>query len=154
MPKIPNYDPKLNAYMRSLATHGRDTTKGQSTDRQLKKLLRRYLDHRKEPVMRREESARKYLGCTIKEWFEHIEGTTESGMPWEDYGKSWVITYVEPLEDFNTKEEASLYKAFNYKNTKAAWRSTLRKADNQYAPLGIKCDDGSVVYLEVNRTKV
>lgn len=62
----------------------------------------------------------KILGCTPKEFKEHIEKQFKTGMSWENYKlNGWHIDHIIPLCSANTIEE--VYKLCHYTNLQPLW---------------------------------
>ena len=64
-------------------------------------------------------SAAILVGCTMREYREHIERTFEVGMTWGNYGKEWHVDHIYPIVLFDLAQHANV--AFNYRNTRAMW---------------------------------
>ena len=60
-----------------------------------------------------------HLGCSMKEYLEHLESTWFEGCTWDNYGTYWEIDHIIPRTAFEYKQEQDMYVAFHYKNTRA-----------------------------------
>ena len=58
------------------------------------------------------------LGCGYVFYLEYLENKFKKGMTWDNYGK-WHIDHITPLS--SAKDEVSLNKLFNYRNTQPLW---------------------------------
>ena len=76
----------------------------------------------------------EYLGCTIEELRQHIEGQFTEGMSWNNYGK-WHIDHIIPIKYkqdgiIPTLEEAA--KRLHYSNTQPLWADENISKGNRY----------------------
>jgi len=60
------------------------------------------------------------LGCTIKEFKQHIESQFSEGMSWDNHGE-WHIDHIKPISSFDLTQEAEQKKAFHYLNVQPLW---------------------------------
>lgn len=72
----------------------------------------------------KKNSSLKYLGCSDKEYKQHLEDQFLPEFTWENYGKIWEVDHIIPLSKFDLTIEENIYKAFNYKNTKPRFKTT------------------------------
>lgn len=79
----------------------------------------------------------KLLGCTARQFREHIESQFTVGMAWNQRGQ-WHIDHRIPVSAFDmTKPKHQKY-AFHYSNTQPLWaEDNLQKAD-KYCPAELK----------------
>lgn len=60
------------------------------------------------------------LGCSIREWSEHLQSQFKEGMTWDNHGRTgWHIDHVIPKHKFRLPEEAN--QCFHYTNTRPRW---------------------------------
>lgn len=65
------------------------------------------------------------LGCTMKQFIEHIESQFEDGMTWRNWGNGeldWNVDHIIPLNTFDLSDPEQLMIAANYKNLRPLWR--------------------------------
>jgi hypothetical protein len=72
------------------------------------------------------------IGCTIKEFKEHIESLFKEGMTWENYGpKGWHIDHIKPYKLFNLLDPEEQKKCCHYTNLQPLWwHENIAKSDN------------------------
>ena len=76
----------------------------------------------------------KTLGCSSKEFKEHIESQFTEGMSWENRDMIH-IDHIRPITTFNLFEDEQRMVRFNYRNLQPLWaEDNLAKLDN-YTPL-------------------
>ena len=63
-----------------------------------------------------------YLGCTIKEFMEHIESTFKPGMCWGNHGDLWHIDHVVPIKYENPTLE-QVVQRLHWTNTQALYKT-------------------------------
>lgn len=56
------------------------------------------------------------IGCSFKQFVEHIESMFSENMNWENYGKTWEIDHIYPLSVASKKGMDDLKKACHYSN--------------------------------------
>lgn len=64
------------------------------------------------------------LGCTVKEFKDHLESKFQEGMSWDNHGigaGKWNIDHIIPCSMFNIADPEQQKLAFNYKNTQPMW---------------------------------
>ncbi len=62
------------------------------------------------------------LGCTRRQFMQHIEATWLPGMSWNNYGlHGWHIDHVRPLALFDLTKPEEQRRAFIFSNTQAMW---------------------------------
>lgn len=57
-----------------------------------------------------------YVGCTAKDFMDHIEKQFHSGMTWQNMGPHWHLDHIVPVNAFMFDDESDIYKCFNYTN--------------------------------------
>jgi len=65
-----------------------------------------------------------YLGCSVKQFSEHLERQFRDGMNWENYGNikgKWSIDHIIPISSFNLDDIEQAKKAFHYSNCQPMW---------------------------------
>jgi len=65
-------------------------------------------------------SMKKNLGCTMKEFMEHIVGLFQPGMSWKNWGK-WHLDHIQPLYSFDLADPEQLARAAHYTNIRPLW---------------------------------
>jgi hypothetical protein len=60
-------------------------------------------------------STRKYLGCTIEQYMNHISSLFVNDMSWENEGINWHTDHIIPVAAFDGSEEEKMC-CWNYKN--------------------------------------
>lgn len=67
------------------------------------------------------------LGCSMSDFYIHIENQFQEGMSWDNQGK-WHIDHIIPLSSANTLAETE--KLFHYSNCQPLWaKDNLSKSD-------------------------
>ena len=61
-----------------------------------------------------------YLGCTLEQWKEHIEGKFKDGMNWGNHGE-WHLDHIVPCSWFDMDSVMDRLLCFNYRNTQPLW---------------------------------
>lgn len=70
------------------------------------------------------------LGCSIREFREHITSLFAVGMSWDNYG-DWELDHVKPCRAFDLTQPAEQKECFHYTNLQPMWREeNKRKSDN------------------------
>lgn len=65
---------------------------------------------------------RQFVGCSIEELQEHIEGQFVFGMIWDNYGLyGWHIDHIIPCKEFDLTKESEQAKCFHYTNLQPLW---------------------------------
>jgi len=84
-------------------------------------------------------SLKKYLGCSLKDFISHIESMFSFGMTWENHGK-WHVDHIVPLSSAATAED--LYALCHYTNLQPLWAlDNIRKGSSlTYASTDVKID--------------
>lgn len=74
----------------------------------------------------RNGSITKYLGCSVKDFREHIEKQFSEGMSWDNYGE-WEIDHYVPIAYFKTINDIDKwFVCWNYKNLRPLWAQDNR----------------------------
>jgi hypothetical protein len=68
----------------------------------------------------------KYLGCSLKEYKQHLEKQFKSDMNWDNHGVIWEVDHIYPCSKFDLTIEENIYKCFNYTNTQPLYKSENR----------------------------
>jgi len=74
------------------------------------------------------------IGCTIKEFNQHLEKQFINGMSWNNYGfgkGKWNIDHKIPLSSFDLVDAKQQAAAFNYKNCQPLWHEDNIKKGNK-----------------------
>ena len=72
----------------------------------------------------------EYLGCTIKEFKEHISNQFEEEMSWDNYGL-WEIDHIIPLK-YEDPDMDETIKRLHYTNTQPLWKEKNMSKGNRY----------------------
>jgi hypothetical protein len=69
------------------------------------------------------------LGCTIEEFWIHLEKSFKLGMNKENYGK-WHVDHIRPCASFDLTKPEEQVKCFHYTNLQALWaHENISKSD-------------------------
>jgi len=78
----------------------------------------------------RNKQSLEILGCSVKEFRNHIENKFQSGMSWENYGYyGWHIDHIIPLSSAKTEKE--IYELCHYTNLQPLWAKENLKKSNK-----------------------
>jgi len=92
------------------------------------RVRRRLLHAFKAAGLRKNTRTEKMLGCTFKQFTNHIEKQFADGMSWDNRGE-WHLDHIVPLSCATTIE--GLEKLSHYKNIRPLWATDNRaKSDN------------------------
>jgi hypothetical protein len=87
------------------------------------------------------ERSMTYCGCTVSEFYRHLEKQFTDGMNWDNRGKpknedcGWDIEHRRPLASFDWDNPESIFMAFHYTNLQPMWHyDNLLKGDD-YDPV-------------------
>jgi len=82
----------------------------------------------------RESSAVRDLGCTIDQLKQHLESKFQSGMTWNNWGRTgWHIDHIKPLASFDLTDREQLLQAVNYTNLQPLWwKDNLEKKKKDF----------------------
>jgi hypothetical protein len=84
----------------------------------IRQLLRnRILSALKKDCNRKAYKSMELLGCSIKEYKEHLEKQFKDGMTWKNHGILWEIDHIIPVATFNLLLPEEQKKAFHFSNT-------------------------------------
>jgi hypothetical protein len=61
-------------------------------------------------------SAVRDMGCTVAEFWAHMESLFRPGMTKENWGKAWVIDHIYPLAATNLQDRVQCLAALNWRN--------------------------------------
>lgn len=64
------------------------------------------------------------IGCTIKEYKNHLEKQFKPEMSWENHGKIWEIDHIKPCDSFNLITLEEQQKCFHYNNVQPLFKTT------------------------------
>lgn len=81
-------------------------------------------------IKRSDEKFSKEIGCSVKEFKNHIESLFSEGMTWENYGK-WEIDHKYPLSVAFKEGPEFFAEACKYTNLQPLWRSENIKKNNK-----------------------
>jgi len=91
----------------------------------IKQLLRgRIFDALKKGKVTKNHSSIKLLGCDVEEYKQYLESQFLPEFTWDNHGKIWEIDHKKGLANFDLNKEEEQLKAFNYKNTRPAFKTT------------------------------
>lgn len=79
---------------------------------------------------RKTNTTAKYLGCSSKVFYEHIQASFQPGMSWENRGE-WEIGHRKPLREEGITEEETIER-LHYTNTFAQWKEDNMEQGNRY----------------------
>ena len=81
------------------------------------------------------ELARSLLGCSIPQFFIHLENQFTEGMEWHNYGK-WHIDHIIPCTAFDLSIESHVKECFHFSNMQPLWASdNIAKGNRIYAAI-------------------
>jgi len=91
---------------------------------------------------RKSKSALTLVGCTLQEFYKHIERQFKKGMNWKNHGAVWHIDHIIPCSKFNLIDPRQQVICFNYLNLRPCWakenlRKNARIIKPSQLPLGI-----------------
>jgi hypothetical protein len=66
-----------------------------------------------------DDVAIRNVGCTSKQFREHVESTFKKGMNWSNRGKAWHLDHKVPLTYFDLSKKSECLKAIHYTNFQA-----------------------------------
>lgn len=82
-----------------------------------------------------------YLGCTIEELVEHLEGQFQEGMGWNNYGnpngdhtECWHVDHIRPCVSFDLTDEDQQRVCFHYSNLQPLWAKDNLSKGGKYEP--------------------
>ena len=62
------------------------------------------------------------IGCTIEEFWNHLEKHFKPGMTWENYGKAgWEMDHIIPCANFDLIVPEQQKQCFHYTNLQPLW---------------------------------
>ena len=73
------------------------------------------------------EKSMTYCGCTVSEFYRHLEKQFTDGMNWDNRGRpknedcGWDIEHRRPLASFDWDNPESIFMAFHYTNLQPMW---------------------------------
>ena len=73
------------------------------------------------------------LGCTPREYLNHLRSLYKPGMTGENYGK-WHVDHIRPCSSFNLSDEGERRKCFHYTNTQPLWAKENISKGNKILP--------------------
>jgi hypothetical protein len=64
----------------------------------------------------------RYLGCTTRQFREHLEKQFDSRMSWENYGlRGWHLDHIIPMAAFDMSKSEHRDLCSNYLNLRPLW---------------------------------
>lgn len=69
------------------------------------------------------ENAEQLVGCSMKQYRQHIERQWLPGMSWQNYG-SWHIDHIRSLSNYRLVDPLERVRAFHFSNTRPLWAHT------------------------------
>lgn len=72
----------------------------------------------------------EYLGCTKKEFLQHIESNFRTGMSWDNRDQ-WDIDHIEPCCSFDLTKEEERLRCFHYTNLRPLWKEDNKQKIKQ-----------------------
>lgn len=126
-----NYRKKNKEYVSELNRTYRNHRYKTDLDFRIRSALRSRLGR----VMRRsqrDKSTLELLGCSIKQFKNHLESKFQPGMTWDNWGRNgWHIDHIRPLSSFDLTDPSQLAKATRYTNLQPLWaKDNLIKGKN------------------------
>ena len=79
----------------------------------------------------KEFSSKKYIGCSIEEFKQHIETQFKPDMTWENYGILWHIDHIIPLK-YNNPTIEEVTQRLHYTNTQPLYAFENIAKGNRY----------------------
>ena len=71
----------------------------------------------------------KLLGCTKKEFENHIINNLKENMTLENYG-DWEVDHIYPISKINFKDTIEIIKYYNFTNLQPLWKEeTIQKSN-------------------------
>jgi hypothetical protein len=99
--------------------------------------IRHNISSRLRQLVNKHDEAVKYsiidlLGCTIKEFKDHLEAQFQPGMTWENYGVfGWHIDHIVSCWRFDLTDPEQQKRCFHYTNMQPLWREdNMAKRDH------------------------
>lgn len=65
-------------------------------------------------------TTKKLLGCSLEEFWKHLESQFQPGMTRENYGK-WHVDHIKPCISFDLTKISQQKKCFHYTNLQPLW---------------------------------
>jgi hypothetical protein len=81
-------------------------------------------------------SAKKLLGCNIKEYKQHIESQLKPEMNWNNHGKVWEIDHIKPCDSFDLTDIEQQKQCFHYTNLQPLFKTTSIAESFGYNEIG------------------
>jgi hypothetical protein len=84
----------------------------------ISRALRSYVDSGLRPPRerRRVGAYKRFLGCGIITFAEHLQSLWHNEMSWDNYGSLWELHFIRPLSDWDMSVDANMLAGFHYKN--------------------------------------
>jgi hypothetical protein len=96
----------------------------------LTKELRNIRKHTRRYILGRAKNWYDIFGCNDFEMKNHIESLFQSGMTWDNWGRTgWHIDHIEPLSKASDRED--LYRRAHYTNLQPLWATDNLKKSNK-----------------------
>ena len=64
------------------------------------------------------------LGCTIKEYKQHLESQFKPEMNWDNHGDIWEIDHIKPCNSFDLIDIEQQKQCFHYTNLQPLFKTT------------------------------
>jgi hypothetical protein len=93
----------------------------------LHEALTTYTGKRRAPVFE------SLVGCTVKEFRQHLERQFKPGMSWNNYGLGgWEIDHKQPCCSFDLTDPDQVKLCFHYTNLQPLWRAENASKNRYY----------------------
>lgn len=80
---------------------------------------------------RKDKKTIELLGAPIAVVRQHLAGTFQLGMTWENYG-IWHVDHIRPCASFDLSDPAQAKSCFHYTNLQALWAADNLKKGDRY----------------------
>ncbi len=98
----------------------------------IKNCLRRRIRKLIESGKRLTNATRILLGCSIREFTQHIEKQFQPGMSWDNYGE-WELDHIKPCCQFDLTQIEQQRLCFHFSNYRPLWAIDNRSRTKQRA---------------------
>ena len=115
--KKPGYKEKFNEYFRNWINEKRKIDPSFKLKQQLSHRI--YLALKKKGAFKSKRTM-KFLGCTVKELWQHLEKQFQPGMTRENYGE-WHVDHIKPCALFDLTKDEEQAACFHYTNLQPLW---------------------------------
>ena len=102
----------------------------------------------KNPNLKNKDLIFDLIGCSIKEYKEHIEKyfIFDKEMNWANYGHYWEVDHILPVDSFDLQNEIEVLEAFHFSNVRA-----IKIGDNRL--LNTVLNKNSIYWTPYSRLK-